>query len=44
MRARLGLSLRALLAELACCLLAEGGVLGSQPGDLLAGGVEAGAQ
>jgi hypothetical protein len=32
-----------LLAEVAGCLLAEGGVLGSQPGDLLVRGVETGA-
>ena len=44
MRAWLGLASRALLADAAGCLLAEGGVLGPQPGDLLVCGVQAGAQ
>ena len=33
-----------MLADAAGCLLAEGGVLGPQPGDLLVCGVQAGAQ
>jgi len=36
--------LGALLAEVAGCLFAERGVLGSQAGDLLACGVQAGAE
>src|SRR5215471_1926153 len=38
------MALGALLAEVAGCLLAERGVLGPQPGDFLACGVQAGAE